>query len=218
MQVKLIVIEGDSRTAEIRLRIPAVIGRGRGSTLQIPQALVSRQHCEVIEQDGKLKVRDLGSLNGTLVDGVKITETELLPGQTLSVGAVSFRVEYQLASPSKPEEDDPFVDFGEPLKGPHASSPTTEKNLGAKIESGKAPVVSPAATASGSSGDNSTLGPPSDLPPAALPPVAAPVATPVPPTAVPVAVPTSPAASKPAPAAADDDDEDLRAFLQSLGK
>lgn len=94
MHVKLVVIEGDVKTPEIRLRIPAVIGRGRGASLQIPHALVSRQHCELLDVEGKLRIRDLGSLNGTLVDGKKVAEAELLSGHTLTVGAITFRVEY----------------------------------------------------------------------------------------------------------------------------
>lgn len=97
MHIKLVVVEGDAKTAEVKLRLPAVIGRGRGSTLQIPQALVSRQHCEAIEANGRLRVRDLGSLNGTFVDGVKVREADVMPGQTLTVGSVTFRVEYDLS-------------------------------------------------------------------------------------------------------------------------
>jgi len=94
MHVKLVVIDGDVKTSEIRLKMPAIVGRGRGASLQIPQALVSRQHCEFVALDGKLRVRDLGSLNGTLVDGKKVAEAEIVSGQTLTIGSVTFRVEY----------------------------------------------------------------------------------------------------------------------------
>lgn len=94
MHVKLVVVDGDVKTSEVRLKIPAIIGRGRGASLQIPQALVSRQHCELSFADGKLRVRDLGSLNGTVVEGKKITDVEIASGQTLSIGSVTFRVEY----------------------------------------------------------------------------------------------------------------------------
>ena len=108
MKAKLIVVAGTTRAQEFKLRLPAILGRGRACSVQLPHALVSRQHCEVFEADGKLRVRDLGSLNGTLVDGHKITECELADGQLLNVGTVTFRVEIAsdeanawLAPPSK---------------------------------------------------------------------------------------------------------------------
>lgn len=113
MRVKLVVVDGDVKNSEIRLKIPAIVGRGRGASLQIPQALVSRQHCELLAIDGKLRVRDLGSLNGTLVDGKKVTEAEVSSGQTLTIGSVTFRVEYGESVPSdegsKPPENEKQV-------------------------------------------------------------------------------------------------------------
>lgn len=94
IQAKLIVVGGDAKVAEINLKLPCTIGRGKGSTLTLPHPLVSRQHCEVFESNGRLMVRDLGSLNGTFVGSERITESELPPNELLTIGTVTFRAIY----------------------------------------------------------------------------------------------------------------------------
>jgi pSer/pThr/pTyr-binding forkhead associated (FHA) protein len=49
LSAKLVVVGGEVKSAEIKLRLPCTIGRGRGCTIMLPQALVSRQHCEIFE-------------------------------------------------------------------------------------------------------------------------------------------------------------------------
>ncbi|MDR3459683.1 MAG: response regulator [Verrucomicrobiae bacterium] len=75
----------------------ATIGRGDGNTLQIVETSVSGRHCEVRLQGGELAVRDLLSTNGTFVDGKKISEATLKPGQILRVGDVDLN--FEAASP-----------------------------------------------------------------------------------------------------------------------
>jgi predicted component of type VI protein secretion system len=97
LQAKLIVVGGEVKTQEVKLRLPTVIGRGKEANLKVPLALVSRAHCEIRERDGRLFIRDLGSLNGTFVNNYKITtEQPLLPGELVTVGTVTFRAEYEL--------------------------------------------------------------------------------------------------------------------------
>src|SRR5262245_54934060 len=94
LNAKLVVVGGDVKTTEIKLKLPSTIGRGRGTSIVLPHPLVSRQHCELYEVDGQLMVRDLGSLNGTFVNNQKITESPLAPGELLTVGTVTFRAVY----------------------------------------------------------------------------------------------------------------------------
>ena len=97
MKAKLVVVGGDAKAAEISLKLPTIIGRGRGSKLVLPHPLVSRRHCEIFESDGQLMVRDLGSLNGTFVGDERVderAETVLPPGELLTIGAVTFRAVY----------------------------------------------------------------------------------------------------------------------------
>ncbi|MFN0016711.1 MAG: FHA domain-containing protein [Pirellulaceae bacterium] len=103
INAKLVVVGGEVKTAEIKLRLPSTIGRGRGCTIMLPQALVSRQHCEIFESGGNLMVRDLGSLNGTFVNNQKIAEPSPINSEELlSIGTVTFRVVFDAAGASSP--------------------------------------------------------------------------------------------------------------------
>jgi pSer/pThr/pTyr-binding forkhead associated (FHA) protein len=98
MEVRLVVERGRRRTV---FRLPdgaGVVGRGRGNTLRVPSAEVSRQHCELRQDDGLLTVEDLGSVNGTFLNGARVTEPQVVrPGDRLQVGPVTFVVEYDLS-------------------------------------------------------------------------------------------------------------------------
>jgi len=98
LNAKLVVVGGDVKTTEIKLKLPSTIGRGRGTSIVLPHPLISRQHCELYEADGRLMVRDLGSLNGTFVNNQRITESALDPGELLTVGTVTFRAVYEAAA------------------------------------------------------------------------------------------------------------------------
>ena len=104
LNAKLVVVGGEVKSAEIKLRLPSTIGRGRGASIMLPHPLVSRQHCELFETNGRLMVRDLGSLNGTFVNNERISEATLQPGELLTVGAVTFRAVYDPAEAGGPPE------------------------------------------------------------------------------------------------------------------
>jgi len=95
MEVKLIVVDGKSNRRQVKLKLPADIGRSRQAKLTIGHARVSRQHCQLVERNGFVVVKDLGSLNGTFVDGDRVTEAVIKPGERLTVGPLTFQVEYE---------------------------------------------------------------------------------------------------------------------------
>jgi hypothetical protein len=64
------------------------IGRGAESDIQIDDASVSRLHCEVVLGSDVL-IRDLGSTNGTMVDGQRITEGTLQEGSIVKIGNIT---------------------------------------------------------------------------------------------------------------------------------
>lgn len=70
------------------------LGRGAGSTVVIPDSAVSTQHARVFLDGGRWVVQDLGSTNGTLVDGQPSSAAGLIvgPGQQLSLGHVRLEV------------------------------------------------------------------------------------------------------------------------------
>jgi hypothetical protein len=87
------MVQQDGSAKELPLRsLPAMIGRGQECKLRIPLASVSRHHCELLEDDDELVVRDLKSSNGTYVNKERVARRELVPGDLLAVGPVVFVV------------------------------------------------------------------------------------------------------------------------------
>jgi len=97
MRPKLVLIAGKADKAEIRLKLPTIVGRTHDAGLMIAHKTVSRRHCELFERHGMLFVRDTGSRNGTLVDNAAIKEAMVKPGHTLTIGPLTFRAEYEPA-------------------------------------------------------------------------------------------------------------------------
>ncbi len=96
MPYQLVVIKGRSNTQTLRVNPEGVttVGRQDGCQIRISSSQVSRKHCELFEKKGLLLVKDLGSSNGTLVNGKKINGQQVLePGNMLTVGAITFRIE-----------------------------------------------------------------------------------------------------------------------------
>jgi predicted component of type VI protein secretion system len=98
MDVRLVIERGRTRTRVVRLTSPETfIGRQKGCRVRIPSAEVSRRHCALRLADGYLTVQDLGSINGTFVNGMRVVNQEVVrPGDHLEVGPVRFIVEYEL--------------------------------------------------------------------------------------------------------------------------
>jgi pSer/pThr/pTyr-binding forkhead associated (FHA) protein len=111
MEAKLVVVGGKAQATEFPLQLPAVVGRSRTADLVLGHPLVSRQHCELYETDGRLMVRDLGSLNGTFIGDTRIQDAAILsPGGLLTIGSVTFKAVYEgpaeeLSLPELPGED-----------------------------------------------------------------------------------------------------------------
>jgi pSer/pThr/pTyr-binding forkhead associated (FHA) protein len=87
MEAKSFNDNGEIFNGDVPLdNLPIVIGRSLEATLRVGDRWASRRHCEIIERDGVLVVRDLGSTHGTLLNGQPITESILTPGDKLTVG------------------------------------------------------------------------------------------------------------------------------------
>ena len=72
---------------------PFVLGRVQGCDLVIRDERASRQHAELqVQPGGGLRVLDLGSANGTFVDGRRVSEALLAGGEELIVGGVEIAV------------------------------------------------------------------------------------------------------------------------------
>lgn len=102
-----------------------VIGRSAECELRLPSGEASRRHAIVGWRGANAVVRDLGSTNGTLVNGAKIDgERELEPGDRIEIGgfAISYcRVDASFAAPEAVASDRTIVAFA-PLAKPAASA------------------------------------------------------------------------------------------------
>lgn len=87
---------------------PLVIGRKRGDLI-IDDPLVSSTHCRIIPKNGGWMLQDLGSTNGTMVDGRLARETTLKPGCEISVGGCKLRL---YVGDQPPSGDDAPVEGG----------------------------------------------------------------------------------------------------------
>lgn len=68
------------------------IGRGRDNELQLSHdGEVSRHHCVVERREGKVYIKDLGALNGTIVEGDRVTERRLFGGELITLGETTLR-------------------------------------------------------------------------------------------------------------------------------
>ncbi|MEM9883089.1 MAG: FHA domain-containing protein [Planctomycetota bacterium] len=91
MDATLVMFKADGSRRDFPLRPgPMVIGRKNSCELRIPLSSVSRQHCEVTLSGGTVKLRDLGSSNGTYHNSIRVQEAELAAGDEVVVGPVVF--------------------------------------------------------------------------------------------------------------------------------
>lgn len=95
MNAKLLVVTGKTTKREVELQLPAVLGRSREADVTVAHPLISRRHCEISENDGLLMLRDLASLNGTMIGGRRVELVPLLPDAEFTIGPLTFRVLYQ---------------------------------------------------------------------------------------------------------------------------
>lgn len=95
MYRKLRVTEGPLAGTEYLLGRSTTIGRSGNLEVQLLGKAVSREHARLeVDDDGKtMRLRDLGSKNGTYVDGVRIEEVVLRSGERFEVGNSSFLYE-----------------------------------------------------------------------------------------------------------------------------
>jgi len=104
MDVVLVMFR-DGKRKEFPVTVPTFrLGRHPQNDLRIPTRDVSRRHCELLVQDDRLVVRDVGSTNGTYVNGKQVEEVTLKPGDRLTIGPVTFVVQID----GKPADIEPF--------------------------------------------------------------------------------------------------------------
>ena len=93
--VPALVVRAGADNAEVVVLekdIEIKVGRGKSCQIRLSDARASRVHCRVYLQDGQWTIEDMGSANGTLVDGEFLaprTPRALEGGEALVVGSTS---------------------------------------------------------------------------------------------------------------------------------
>ena len=97
MQARLKVLHDKANVKQVKLLPVTLIGRSTECNLKIASSQVSRAHCRITLGEDTVYVEDLGSANGTLIDGKRLVAhqpTSVVPGATLVVGPAEFLIDY----------------------------------------------------------------------------------------------------------------------------
>jgi len=107
VDVKLVYFKPDGTQKDISIREGRyIVGRTDEAQLRIPLATVSRKHCELVVQDEKLVIRDLGSANGTYLNYERVQNAELGAGDVVGIGPCLLTVQINgLPSSIEPPSD-----------------------------------------------------------------------------------------------------------------
>jgi len=70
----------------------SLVGRGEDADVRLDHKNVSKCHCVLVKTDGLLLLRDLGSTNGTRVNGQRVRRAALLPNDAVGFGTVKYKV------------------------------------------------------------------------------------------------------------------------------
>jgi pSer/pThr/pTyr-binding forkhead associated (FHA) protein len=103
MQVVLVMFRNDGERRSFSVvRNMTIIGRREDCDLRIPVTDVSRKHCRLVRTDDGIRIEDLGSSNGTHVNGQRVQESDLNAGDIVGIGPVQFIVQID----GVPDEDE----------------------------------------------------------------------------------------------------------------
>jgi adenylate cyclase len=97
---KLVSTAGD-QSIDVKPGITLVVGRAVNSDIPIYDPTISRQHAQLSAEDSGLRVKDLGSSNGTFLNGGRVTDVVAAPNDVVTFGKVAFYVREQV----KPKDE-----------------------------------------------------------------------------------------------------------------
>lgn len=103
-----------------------LFGRDEDCDVRLDHKSVSKLHCVIVKTDGVLLLRDLGSTNGTRVNGQRVRRAALLPNDTLAVANLKF-----------------VVKFGVELEKEEAGAEKAKKEAAAQLRRNALPDVYP---------------------------------------------------------------------------
>ena len=87
LRASVVIVEGPGAGQEYPLeKAVSVLGREKGVDILLPDTAVSRRHAALAPEGAAFRLRDLGSTNGTLLNGKKIRESAIRHGDRFQVG------------------------------------------------------------------------------------------------------------------------------------
>ena len=98
MALRLISPDG-TQSYDLREGVPLVVGRAPTCDLPVFDPTISRRHAELISEGEGVRLRDLGSSNGTFINGAKIDQGLLALDDLVAFGKVPFRLVSFVAAP-----------------------------------------------------------------------------------------------------------------------
>ena len=91
MSYRLISPDG-TQSFDLKTHVPLIVGRAPTCDLSVADPTISRRHAELVCEDDQVTLRDLGSSNGTFVNGHKVAAATLEVDDLIAFGKVAFRL------------------------------------------------------------------------------------------------------------------------------
>jgi pSer/pThr/pTyr-binding forkhead associated (FHA) protein len=116
MRARLIAVDGENSIELVKDL--TLLGRDEDCDVRFEHKSISKLHCVIAKTDGLLLIRDLGSTNGTRVNGQRVRRAALLPNDTLAVANQKYRVVFGIElepEPPRPPKGAANGAPGEPL-------------------------------------------------------------------------------------------------------
>lgn len=123
MDIQLLVRVDNKPEKKVTVSKDVIIGRSKTCQFRVLSNDVSREHCKLLVSEEVVAIRDLGSSNGTLVNGKAIPtgiDVLLHPGSNVEVGPLKFIVQFEakhkIAPPPEPVAEKPAASSATPTK------------------------------------------------------------------------------------------------------
>ncbi len=96
MRAQLVPLDGGAPVEVVKDL--TLVGRKEECDLRLDHKSVSKMHCIIVKTDGLLLLRDLGSTNGTRVNGQRVRRAALMPNDELTIAGFKFRIQLSQAA------------------------------------------------------------------------------------------------------------------------
>ena len=128
------------QSIDLQLGRKLVVGRAVTSDVPIYDPTISRRHAEIVLTENGVRVTDLGSSNGTFLNGAKITEADAGANDVVTFGKVAFRVKEVTAPLPRPQVVAP-PDFTSPKPSSAKGGGTIVRQLPVSVSGGVPAIV-----------------------------------------------------------------------------